>query len=615
MTDKLYIVLSPGKFLRFKKRLFETGVVHWLYLGKDYSMADWLEKNLDPRFVRTDIVRIQDDISSEIRGRFVKWMNELNDKLGNCRWSLEERILNSIPKYNLFQFYCHLKVLARLWDDNKRPKVIFVESKAFAEVIRRWAIDKQINAIMIKSILDVGTGARVIGSFVKYGLFVFLKPFRWVAALLTRLMCKPKKILAYPAIILDTFIFDNSISGEGQFNDIYYPGLHEYLRKCNINVLVHPVLFGFHIWFYSIFKRMRKSATRFIIREDYLRVSDYIAAIYYPVSAYFKRYKEVVLFDTYDMTDLIREERRWQSLAAGVEPVLIYRLFLRLGKSGMKVRSIVDWYENQDIDKALIAGAKRAFPNVLIIGAQIFIHSANNLSEFPIQSEADANMVPDILLETSEYQCKVATQYVNNVMCYAAASLKHVHVFDDANNGGMDRLPGCNDRQILVCLTSDIGESIEMLKMVNSAMDLIGREVKIIIKCHPACKAALLIRKYGKRRWPSLFEVFNGSISSALDHARVVISTSTSPMVESAAKGIPVIFMGRKMTLNHNLMENVKLDILTECFTVEELVNAVRKYLDLSTAEINKYKAMGKTVRDFYFTPINEQTMSAFISG
>jgi hypothetical protein len=86
-------------------------------------------------------------------------------------------------------------------------------------------------------------------------------------------------------------------------------------------------------------------------------------------------------------------------------------------------------------------------------------------------------------------------------------------------------------------------------------------------------------------------------------------------MVEAAAKGIPVIFVGSQTALKQNPLESLDLDIHTECFTSGELIKAVDKYVHSSAAGADDFRKMGKAVRDRFFTRTNEQTMNPFLGG
>jgi len=135
-----------------------------------------------------------------------------------------------------------------------------------------------------------------------------------------------------------------------------------------------------------------------------------------------------------------------------------------------------------------------------------------------------------------------------------------------------------------------------------------------LVKGHPDYESEALIKAFGKKKWPKSYEIFHGNLSQALQQASLVISSASSSMVEAVVKGIPSIFLGRQTALNQNILHDLKMDIVTECFTASELYNAIIKYLDISEENINKYKEMGKKVCDLYFLPVNETTIQPFLT-
>jgi hypothetical protein len=54
-------------------------------------------------------------------------------------------------------------------------------------------------------------------------------------------------------------------------------------------------------------------------------------------------------------------------------------------------------------------------------------------------------------------------------------------------------------------------------------------------------------------------------------------------------------------------------NIVTECFTKNELEAAVKRYLKPSPAEQEAYCQEGKRMMKLFFTPVNEKTMLPFL--
>jgi hypothetical protein len=163
--------------------------------------------------------------------------------------------------------------------------------------------------------------------------------------------------------------------------------LHEFLAARGFSVLVHPVLYGFGLHFFSVYRRLRRSETRFIIAEDFLRARDYLSILTFPLRAGRQKIK-APRFRGFDLSDLITEEQKQRVDLLSLSACLIYRLFLRLGESGLEPKLVIDWYENQVIDKAVVAGARQAFPRARIIGVQLFLHLSNMLHLFPSSSRS-----------------------------------------------------------------------------------------------------------------------------------------------------------------------------------------------------------------------------------
>jgi hypothetical protein len=164
-------------------------------------------------------------------------------------------------------------------------------------------------------------------------------------------------------------------------------------------------------------------------------------------------------------------------------------------------------------------------------------------------------------------------------------------------------------------LSSDIAESVEVLEVLKKGLTGISGDIALLIKRHPDVSAKLLIKGFGQKNWPARFSFFEGSIQEALGKASVIISSNSSSMVEAAAKGIPVIFLGRQAALNQNPLKSPDFGIVTECFSAQEMADAITKQLKTSDEENKRHKEIGRKMRDLFFTPVNEETLSAYYSA
>jgi hypothetical protein len=606
------IISIPVKDPSKLKQLFPAGTAtYFLYLGIDFFKMNRLERQLGSRFIRIDITELHDRVAREIRPEHIKWIDQLNRKYGKeVEWWFNPIASRNIYVSNLFQYSCYLEILERIWNDfDIKPQLIFVESFGIAQAIQKWGAKKGIEFQVLAKSANYYLLSGYIVSLLRLGFFVWTLLMRQIAAYASRRRLGKKDCPSGKLAIVDTFLHDFSLNESGVFHDIYFPYLYDYLEKEGLKVLVHPVLYGFSFNYSSIYRRMRKSVTHFIIPEDYLKLSDYIHVLMYPLRAY-RRKIIADPFRNLDLSDIINEDHLKGltdnlSLLAG----LIQRVVVRLGQSGLAPRLIISWYENQVIDKALVAAARQAFPQAMIIGAQIFIFSSNLLYLFPIQSEVEAGIVPHRLLEMSEHLCNFAQTFTEDIPCCPAASLRYAHIFQAQQEAG----PAKTGSTVLVLLPYALAEAAEILEILFMALDHIPKAVRLSIKCHPTYSPRELQRVFGGKHWPEPFEFCQDTLAEAFKEASVVISSNSSSMVEAAALGIPVIFLGRQTALNQNVLEDVKTDLIITCFTADELAAAVNKSLAITPEDAKHYKALGDEIVTMFFSPVTPETMQPFL--
>ena len=357
---------------------------------------------------------------------------------------------------------------------------------------------------------------------------------------------------------------------------------------------------------------MRQSQAHFLIPEDFLKLSDYLSVLSYPISALRIKIK-ASKFRNFDLSAVVNEEQRKNCADnSSLLAQLIYRFFLRLGKAGLRPELIICWYENQVNDKALIAGARRVFPLAKIIGAQIFLHAPNWLNSMPSQSEADFQMVPHVLLETSKHQCEIAQSFTKAIPCQPAASLRYAHLYEEAGQNGKTGLKKSKPT-VMVLLPHELAESIEMLEMIAAATKDLHDDVDVFIKGHYCYTQQQLVEGYGKKAWPVRFSLYSDSLPEALNIARMVISSNTSAMVEAVARGIPTIILMRQTLLSQDMFADINSEMISYCYSKDELISLIRKHLELTDEEIMHFKDLGKRVRELFFSPITSETMKPFL--
>jgi len=613
MPSPRLIIALPRKDHSRLIRLFPEGQTpYFLYLGVDFFKRRQLERELGSGFRRMDISALHDRVAREIRADHIKWIDQLNRRYGqDVEWWFTRTASRNGYYSNLFQYSCYLETLERIWNDSDtKPELIFVESFGLAAAIREWAARRGIAAQVIPANTEkYYVWSNYFNSLMRFGYFICTLLLRQIAAYISKKKVGGKAVSHDKLVIVDTFVHDNSLNDQGVFHDIYLPHLQQYLEKNDFQVLIHPVLFGFSFNYFSIYKRMRQSGTHFIIPEDYLHLSDYLSLLRYPFKTW-RRKIAAAPFRNFDLAGIIKEDEAkglgdGSSLLAG----LIYRLFFRLERTGMRPQLIISWYENQTIDKALMAAARRAFPQARLVGAQICLYAYNLLFPFPVQSEVEAGIVPHVLLGMSEHLCRFAQTFTRDLPCRPAAALRYAYIFGERRQGMAAR----QGSTALVLLPHDLPEAAELLEILLMGLNRLQKEARVLIKCHPNYTPLDLKRAIGEQHWPERFEIYQGNLAEAMRGASVVVSSTSGTIVEAAALGIPVIFVGRQNALNNNVLEGVETELIMECFTEKELMAAINRCFNLTPQEFEQYQALGERITKMFFLPINDDTMRPFL--
>ncbi len=613
---QLVIVISPGKVPVHLFSGSETPVP-WLYFGQNYRDRLKYEKELGDGFPVVSYGKTMDEIAERIRQSHVMWIDRLNDRNGSSLgWWFENISSRNIYGSHLFQYCCSVETLLFLWNNEKpKPRLIVVDSPSLAKIIRNWALQKGID-------VHISNPDRIFSKSLKKRLIFGIKWGAWTGSVFFRIICafltrefgtvqkqkteKTEKI----RVFISTYIYSTGLSADGTFRDRYFPFLYDYLNNHNVSVTVLPMLFESELNNYSVFKRMRTSRTRFLIEYDYLRLTDYFSAFFYPIRMLFRTIHSIP-FQGIDYSEILRDEIFNPNISDTLNAQLRYHFIRNLATEGITPDVLIDWYENQVINKACVAGFRENSPKTTLIGAQLFLHYSNYLSLSPSDSEFHKNIIPDVLLVTGRSQCRFVHAFTDKIPCIPVAALRYSQVYNEGENSAGPRE---NHRSIFVLTSFDFDETIEILMDVYGIRCRTGMKEKISVKMHPVIDQKKVETCLGTQVWSENFEMFRGDLHEMASVASLVIAKNTSSIVELAAKGIPIVFIGSQCSLNLNPLSGVDTPLIRFCYSQDEAIQAITGYRNLSESERNEFKKAGIAIRDEFFEPVNEDTLSQFLS-
>ena len=255
-------------------------------------------------------------------------------------------------------------------------------------------------------------------------------------------------------------------------------------------------------------------------------------------------------------------------------------------------------------------GLRRFFPETFTIGAQLFLHLPLALSLRPSGQEEKQKIIPQLFLETSQGQCEIAGSFNEDVPFRPAPALRYVHMFNDQG----DEVTGLEKaKHVLVALPSKVYASVELLEMVNRAAGSLPAGTRIFVRHHPDCGMDQIIKSFGAGRWPAYFEWSMGSLPEVLKEVAVMVAFPSNIVIEASIKGLPVVFVYGQTLLDQNPLRDFKLEWVEDCYSSLEVSQALGRLLHVTQKERIMFREKGRNLREYFFTPVNEQNMRIFI--
>ncbi len=396
-------------------------------------------------------------------------------------------------------------------------------------------------------------------------------------------------------VVLDTYFIARGILEQGEFKDIYFPGLANALEKKNKNYAYVPRLFGTlspFKWF-RIFRVLKKNRDPVLTECQLLKYVDYLDMIRFIFLYPFSVGRFVKELGTSHKDEILRRGL-WQAFDGTT--FMAYVRFL-LGRRLSLLKNVkikcFSWYENQIFDKNFYRGLRVVRKKAHIVGAQFFVRPHSLLNIFADEREIVFDVLPDrILVNGPGYLYKMESLQVDT-----GPSLRYKHLFSNEANPSAGSI-------ILILLPFFDPVVLHILKVVCE----VDWPVPVEIKFHPGTN----VRRY-KKCILEKFLITNKSLLELLPQARLVVGRSGGQL-EAAALGIPVIDICPPEEFSQSYMpemgKGVLWDQAVDAGSVTRLVSQFQKSLQSNSSLL---KEEGARLRSTYFTnPTNDFICEAF---
>lgn len=547
---------------------------------------------------------------NQIAYEMSKYFADLIDSLSkehakNIDWWASSPASRNTLASPLFHYCCCISLLKKLIREKEPIPEIISDSKAFKKIIEEYLTGQGVGVKVTLARLSM---KRYLKEIIRPVYTVFGIPIQHLILSLVakRTQYLRKPLPSDPLRLIDTIAMHGYIE-----RDRNYPGLLNALSvKEKESVWFVPLLYGFRPWQYmSVIKQFRRSKRNFVLKEDYLEFKDFLFAWGHILRVRSLKIKPC-LFQGVDISRLVQEEiKSFKEIGASFTTLLNYRFARRLKEANINLRLVIDWFENQNIDKGWNEGFRRYYPETLTRGYQGFAVTPHYLCMYPTEEEKKNAVIPHEIMVIGKGLVDSVRKFCHDLQVMVAPAFRFQQVWQKRKY-----FPVSSEYTILVALPIMVSDAIHILTVIAHDKSDLNKNIRLWIKPHPATPPSMIKKNFGTD-WPKEFEFIGGDFNECVEKSNLLISSVSSVCLETLAKGIPVIVVGNRYGLTHNpIPGTITEDIWRLCYSPKEIAKAIQCYKNRSQEKIKEHEEVGREIRAQYFEPVTRDGVKKFLN-
>ena len=547
--------------------------------------------------------KIAENIQSEFNDAIADAGKKYKNKLEWWLLSVSSRNIFASP---LFHYCCGIALVQELLKNGEQIECVVTDSPAQKRIIESWLFKHRYH-VSVK-IQWQSRYFHFKKLFLNLGhlFYAFFKHIWQYIQIKINYLARRELNFDEPVTLIDTFVVADHVE-----QDRYYPGMLDKLSQDEKKyVFFIPTLFGINFFNVSkTIKKMYRCSLPYLFKEEYLRLTDYFFAIFVVVRSFFVKVKNVS-FCRVDISLLLIEEIRLMQGSSSAFDGMLNSLFAgRLKKQGVKVKLVIDWFENQVVDKGWNLGFRKFYPEIEHVGYQGFITVPTYLCTFPTSQERVSNVIPKKIAVIGSMLINSVNKFCPELNVEVAPAFRYSHLYETRKF-----YPDNEKFVVLVALPIFQDQSIEMLNTLADSNFIFAENTHFWIKPHPAMGKKFikkLVADYGLNN----FVIVQGQFYELLEKSNVLLGSASSTCMESIAKGVPVIVFGNNHGLTHNpIPSSINRNMWKICYSSEDFSKAFEFYYDNREDDhIKEFEKLGLTIRNDFFKPITSEGVKTFL--
>ena len=548
-------------------------------------------------------------ISDQSRHEFTNLIGEMSQNpplKNNLDWWVQSPASRNTLSSPLFYHFCIIRLVDYLIKNNILITEITVDSVALKIILNKILKKNSINIIIYGPTSGIKKSINIFLKNINTVYITFLRMFY-------KLKCAKKtKSFQKPLhdgflTLIDVFVFPGYIS-----KDRYYNALLENLSNTDkLSIYFVPTLTNIPQSDISLaYKELRQSERNFLIKEDYLGINDILFSIFHFFRLYFLRIYPVYFLGV-NISLLIKEELiTLNEFSGSVDALLNYRFARSLRKNRIRLRLVVDWFENQVVDKGWNSGFAQFYSNIRRVGYLGFIPNKSYLCLFPSKFENSNNVLPSEFVVIGPKLIQSINEFDSSINLNVGPAFRFHYLWDEHYSNSDSSI-----YVILIVLPGIEEHAISLLKSLKYSISKTDNTNKrYYIKSHPILDNDFISSKI-KSAFPRQITIIQESFSQILFKSNLLITSGVSTAIyESFACGIPAIIYENQSGINFSSKpNNVPKQIWRYCKTPEDISNSIQYFSGLSENQMTVFKKIGVTIKNDYFKPINKETVYKFL--
>ena len=400
--------------------------------------------------------------------------------------------------------------------------------------------------------------------------------------------------------LIDIFITSADLNIDRYYNRL----VHKKLNNKN-NFFVPTISYINILKLPSLIKQIR-SNNNFILKEDFINFSDIIFCFFY----IFRRKKFYIEYSNYkkwNLSNIIKEDfSRYANFQAILVSILNYCFAKNLNKKNIKLKKIINWFENTTVDKGWNFGFRKFYPNTPVLGYQGYTLYRQFICLHPSNAEYLFKVIPNKIIVIGKAYKKIRKEFCKNLKIDVGPALRFDHLFSLKHKTDSKK-----KYDILASLNIDkeVSKKI-LLDIINSKWCKLGK--KIYVKSHPLMPLSKII---AINEVPKNLIELKGDFFTIAKNSKVIISAGiSSSILESFVCGcailIPEVSRNDHQDFKYLKIPRVSYKI---CKSIDELDKGIEYFINEKKKDAKKRMKKMLLLKSKLFEKTTSRNLNIFL--